>query len=99
MIVAEIVKMREFPYGDPRPPYYAPVYRGQTNIYLPSTFVEDPHFSAKQSAVPTNVTNLLVNEIKPRKLNTQEARSSQLINQSRSGTLIPFLRVITLRFK
>ena len=31
-----------------------PAYRGQTNKYLPSTFVEVPHSSAKQSAVPTN---------------------------------------------
>ena len=76
-----------------------PVYRGQTNKYLSSTFVEVPHSSATQSAVPTNLTIFLVNEIKPRKLNTQEARSSQLINQLSSGTLIPFLRVITLRFK
>ena len=53
-----------------------PAYRGQTNKYLPSTFVEVPHSSAKQSAVPTNLTNLLVNEIKPRKLNAEEARSS-----------------------
>ena len=53
-----------------------PAYRGQTNKYLPSTFVEVSHSSTKQSAVPTNLTSLLVNEIKPRKMNTQEARSS-----------------------
>ena len=53
-----------------------PAYQGQTNKYLPSTFVEVPHSSTKQSAIPTNLANLLVNEIKPRKLNTEEARSS-----------------------
>ena len=53
-----------------------PAYRGQTNKYLPSTFDEVPHSTAKQSAVPTNLTDLLVKEIKPRKLNTKEVRSS-----------------------
>ena len=28
MIVTKIVKMREFPYGDPRPPYSSPLVSG-----------------------------------------------------------------------
>ena len=52
----------------------------QTNKYLPSTFVEVPHSSAKQSGVPTNLTDLLVNEIKPRKLNAEDRSMELLIN-------------------
>ena len=41
-----------------------PAYRGQTNKYLPSAFVEVRHSSAEQSAEPVNLANRLANQTK-----------------------------------
>ena len=52
-----------------------PAYRGQTNKYLPSTFVEVRHSSAEQSVEPVNLTNRLANQTKQ----AERRRSRELL--------------------